>query len=150
MKDSKREIPPAAAEIRFIGMIRSPLRGRDEAPKQGREARIRGEIEIYPRYAEGLNGLAGLEHVFVFTWMDRADRDILRVHPRGDVSQPKRGVFSTRSPDRPNPLGMTLVRVLRVEGNTMTVEGMDALDRTPVVDIKPFIAKLDCPDERKE
>jgi len=96
-------------------------------------------IEIYERFADALDGIEHAEGLWVLYWMHRLstqDRDILRVHPRGDPMIPKRGVFSTHSPVRPNPIGMTQVRLLRREDNTLLVEGLDALDGSPVLDLK--------------
>jgi len=96
-------------------------------------------ISINPEYAEGLDGIERLDYIYVLYWMDRLseeDRKVLKVHPRGDRSRPLTGVFALRSPMRPNPIGLTRVRLLRREGNKLYVEGLDALDGTPVVDIK--------------
>ena len=96
-------------------------------------------ISINPEYAEGLDGIERLDYIYVLYWMDRLseeDRKVLKVHPRGDRSRPLTGVFALRSPMRPNPIGLTRVRLLRREGNKLYVEGLDALDGTPVIDIK--------------
>lgn len=96
-------------------------------------------IVIHPRYTEGLEGIEALDFIYVLYWMDRLreeDRKILRVHPQGDKSKPLRGVFSLRSPVRPNPIGLTRVRLLRREGNVLLVKGLDALDGSPIIDIK--------------
>ena len=96
-------------------------------------------IIIYPEYADGLDGIEELDHVHVLYWMHRLsekDRKALKVHPRGDMDRPLTGVFSLRSPVRPNPIGLTRVRLLKREGNQLLVEGLDALDGSPVVDVK--------------
>lgn len=96
-------------------------------------------IVIHPQYAEGLEGIESLDSVYVLYWMDRLsedDRKILKVHPQGDRSKPLRGVFSLRSPMRPNPIGLTRVRLLKREGNVLLVKGLDALDGSPIIDIK--------------
>jgi tRNA-Thr(GGU) m(6)t(6)A37 methyltransferase TsaA len=90
---------------------------------------------------EGLSGLRPGDQVIVLTWLDRAHRDVLAVHPRGDTSRPREGVFSTRSPHRPNPIGLHRVRVVAVEGLRVQVDHLEALDGTPVVDVKPVLAE---------
>ena len=126
-----------------IGSVRSPFTNLEEAPRQGREAQAEGEILIHPRYAEAVEDLRAGDRLWVLLWFHAARRDVLRVHPRGDRSLPLKGVFSTRSPHRPNPLGLCLVEVLEVEGCRLRVLGLDALDGTPVVDIKPHRTELD-------
>ena len=96
-------------------------------------------IVIHPKYVDGLEGIEKLEHIYVLYWMDRLreeDRKTLKVHPRGDLNKPLRGVFSLRSPIRPNPIGLTRVKLLKREGNTLFVKGLDALDGSPIIDIK--------------
>ena len=105
--------------------------------KTGREDVMK--ITVYPEYAEGLDGIEELDYIYVLYWMNRLsekDRKILKVHPRGDVNKPLRGVFSLRSPMRPNPIGLTRVKLLKREGNILYVEGLDALPKAPVIDIK--------------
>jgi tRNA-Thr(GGU) m(6)t(6)A37 methyltransferase TsaA len=92
---------------------------------------------------QGLHGIHAGDKLFVMCWFHMADRETLRVHPRGDSAIPKRGVFATRSPDRPNPIGLSLVDVLAVEGPILKVRGLDAVDGTPVVDLKPYVRCLD-------
>lgn len=96
-------------------------------------------ITIYPEYADGLDGIENLDHIYVLYWMHKLkarDRETVKVHPQGDLNKPLRGVFSLRSPMRPNPIGLTRVRLLKKEGNTLLVEGLDALDGSPIIDIK--------------
>jgi tRNA-Thr(GGU) m(6)t(6)A37 methyltransferase TsaA len=104
-------------------------------------------IEIAPRYADALLGLDGFSHVWVIWWFDRNDnprkRSVLRVHPRGNPKNPLTGVFATRSPARPNLVGMTLCRIVSLEGSTLRVERIDAFDGTPVLDLKPYIPGSD-------
>ena len=119
-----------------IGTVRSPLTDRWTAPKQASEGAPAARIEIEPAYAEALDGLAPGQRIILLTWLHQADREILRVHPRGDTSRAMRGVFSTRSPDRPNPLGLHEATLTAVDGLTLTVEPLEAIDGTPVVDIK--------------
>jgi tRNA-Thr(GGU) m(6)t(6)A37 methyltransferase TsaA len=128
------------AQVRPIGVIRSILKRRGEAPKQGSEGAPDAWLEVRPFAAEGLDGLAVGDHIVVVTWLHRARRDVLKVHPRSDRQRPLSGVFATRSPDRPNPLGLHRVTVRRVTGNRLRVGPIEAIDGTPVVDIKPVLA----------
>jgi tRNA-Thr(GGU) m(6)t(6)A37 methyltransferase TsaA len=129
--------------IRPIGWVRSPLRERHQAPHQGRPAGTEAEIVVEETVLQGLDGIQAGDKLFVLCWLHMADRKTLRVHPRGNQAIPKRGVFATRSPDRPNPVGLCLVDVLAVEGPVLKVLGLDAVDGTPVVDLKPYISSLD-------
>ena len=122
-----------------IGRVESPLTDAAEAPKQGSEGGPDAWLVLEPRVLDALDGLEPGARVIVLTWLDRADRDTLRVHPRDDASNPLRGVFGTRSADRPNPIGLHEVEVLAVEGNRVRVSDLEALDGTPVVDLKPVI-----------
>jgi tRNA-Thr(GGU) m(6)t(6)A37 methyltransferase TsaA len=122
-----------------IGRVESPLTDAAEAPKQGFEGGPDAWLVLEPRVLDALDGLEPGARVIVLTWLDRADRDTLRVHPRDDASNPLRGVFGTRSADRPNPIGLHEVEVLAVEGNRVRVSDLEALDGTPVFDLKPVI-----------
>ena len=122
-----------------IGTVESPLTDRESAPKQGREGSPDAWLNFEPAVREGLEDLRVGEQVIVLTWLDRAQRDVLKVHPRGDTSIPEHGVFSTRSPDRPNPIGLHLVVVLAIEGQRVKVNNLEALDGTPILDVKPRI-----------
>ena len=122
-----------------IGRVESPLTDAAEAPKQGFEGGPDAWLVFEPRVLDALDGLEPGARVIVLTWLDRADRETLRVHPRDDASNPLRGVFGTRSADRPNPIGLHEVEVLAVEGNRVRVSDLEALDGTPVVDLKPVI-----------
>jgi tRNA-Thr(GGU) m(6)t(6)A37 methyltransferase TsaA len=124
------------AELRPIAWVRSPLKERSQAPKQGFEGGPDAWLEFEPGVLEALDGLAPGDRVIVLTWLDRARRDVLRVHPRDDLSQPERGVFATRSPDRPNPIGLHEVRILAIDGDRVQVNDLEAIDGTPVVDVK--------------
>jgi tRNA-Thr(GGU) m(6)t(6)A37 methyltransferase TsaA len=119
-----------------IAWVRSPLTERSQAPKQGFEGGPDAWLEFEPGVLEALDGLAAGDRVIVLTWLDRARRDVLRVHPRDDLSRPERGVFATRSPDRPNPIGLHEVKILAIEGGRVQVSDLEALDGTPVVDLK--------------
>jgi tRNA-Thr(GGU) m(6)t(6)A37 methyltransferase TsaA len=128
------------AKVRPIGVIRSTLKARGAAPKQGSEGAPDAWLEVRPFAAEGLSGLAAGDDVIVVTWFHRARRDVLRVYPRGDRRRPLTGVFATRSPDRPNPLGLHRVTVRRVAGSRLRIGPIEAIDGTPVIDIKPVRA----------
>ena len=122
-----------------IGHIRSTLRVRDDAPRQGSEGAPDAWLEVIPTFARGLFGMAAGDELIVITWLHRADRDVLEVHPRGDPAIPLAGVFSTRSPDRPNPLGLHRVTVREISGTRLRIGPMEAIDGTPVVDVKPVL-----------
>ena len=130
--------------IRPIGVVRSVLKDPADAPKQGALTGQEAEIVVDPAYLPALEGLGrGREKILVICWMHRADRGRLKVHPQGQEELPERGVFSTRSPHRPNPITLHTVTLLSIEGNVLRVRGMDAIDGTPVVDIKPHSPELD-------
>ena len=129
--------------VRPIGVVRSPLRDPGDAPKQGALTDQEAEVVVDPAYVAALDGLERRGKVIVICWMHGAERDRLTVHPRGQEDRPERGVFSTRSPHRPNPLSLHTVTLLSVVGNVLHVRGMDAIDGTPVVDIKPHSPELD-------
>lgn len=137
---SGNETPTGADyELRPIGRVESPLRERSAAPKQGDEGAPEAWIVFDPEVSEGLRDLRVDTEVIVLTWLDRASRDVLAVRPRGDQDQPLRGVFSTRSPDRPNPVGLHTVRIVEIDGTRFRVRNLEALDGTPVVDVKPLL-----------
>jgi len=123
--------------------VESPLKDRAQAPKQGDEGAPDAWLLFEPAVADALDGLAAGDDVLVLTWLDRARRDVLRVHPRSDPARPEQGVFNTRSPDRPNPVGLHRVRILAVDGLRVHVGGLEALDGTPVIDVKPVIGGID-------
>ena len=122
-----------------IGVVESPLTDPAAAPKQGFEGSPDAWLVLEPQVSEGLDGLRAGDEVIVLTWLDRARRDVLRVHPRDDPANPERGVFSTRSADRPNPIGLHRVQILAVDGLRLQVRDLEALDGTPIVDIKPVL-----------
>ena len=126
-------------ELHPIGRVESPLTDLSSAPKQGFEGSPEAWIEVVPEVAEGLDGIAAGQRVIVLTWLDRADRDVLRTRPRDDPQRPEVGVFVTRSSDRPNPIGLHLVEVMERDGARLRVRDLEALDGTPVLDIKPQI-----------
>jgi tRNA-Thr(GGU) m(6)t(6)A37 methyltransferase TsaA len=119
-----------------IGHVESPLSDPAAAPKQGFEGAPEASIVLEPGVLDGLDGVAAGDELIVLTWLHLAARDVLRVHPRDDPANPERGVFSTRSQSRPNPIGVHRVRVLAVEGARLRVRDLEAVDGTPVVDIK--------------
>jgi tRNA-Thr(GGU) m(6)t(6)A37 methyltransferase TsaA len=126
--------------LRPIGRVRSPLTNRADAPRQGNEGAPPAWLIFEPEYAEGLRDLVAGDEMLVLTWLHRADRDTLTVHPRDDVSAPMRGVFSTRSQDRPNPIGIHRVHILEIAGPTrLRVADLEAFDGTPIIDIKPVL-----------
>jgi tRNA-Thr(GGU) m(6)t(6)A37 methyltransferase TsaA len=127
-------------ELRPVGVIRSVLKARSEAPKQGSEGAPDAWLEVHTWAAEGLKGLVVGDEIIVITWFHQARRDVFRVHPRSDPSNPLTGVFATRSPDRPNPLGLHPVVVSSIDGNRLRIGPIEAIDGTPVVDIKPVLA----------
>jgi tRNA-Thr(GGU) m(6)t(6)A37 methyltransferase TsaA len=129
------------ASLYFIGRIRTPWVRREDCPKNGREAEAACTIELDSRWARGLQGLETSSHVVVLYWMDRARRDLVLQAPRHYGEQ--RGTFALRSPVRPNPIAMSVVRLLRIEGTTLSVVGLDCLDGTPLLDIKPYFASTD-------
>jgi tRNA-Thr(GGU) m(6)t(6)A37 methyltransferase TsaA len=122
-----------------IGHVESPLTDPADAPKQGNEGGFGAWLVIEPRLLDALDGIEPGDRVIVLTWLHRARRDVLRVHPRDDARNPLRGVFSTRSADRPNPIGLHEVEVLAIEGGRVLVSPLEAVDGTPVLDVKPVI-----------
>ena len=122
-----------------IGTIRSRLTNRSKAPRQGVEGAPDAWLEVRERFAEALDGIAVGDRIIVVTWLHQARRGVLKVHPRNNQRLPLAGVFATRSPDRPNPLGLHPVTVKRIVGNRLRVGPIEAVDGTPVVDIKPLL-----------
>ena len=134
-------------EVRLlpVGYIVSPYKEPGQAPRQGVEQGAMGKVMVFPQYWDALDGIEPGMDVILIMWYHLAQRDLMRVHPRGDVSRPKRGVFSLRSPARPNPIALSTVKVVEVLGDHFSVVGIDAVDGTPVLDIKPHVKRLDCP-----
>ena len=124
--------------VEAIGKVHSPLKKREDCPRQGFEDAPEAEIEIFPAFLEGLDGLEAGRELLVLTWLHLADRSVLKVHPRGNPGAPLKGVFATRSPARPNPIGLHRVTLLGREGGRLRVAPLEALDGTPVIDIKPL------------
>ena len=126
-------------ELRAIGRVESPLGDPSAAPKQGHEGAPRAWLVFDDAVAAGLADLRAGEEILVLTWLDRARRDVLVVHPRDDPAAPETGVFSTRSADRPNPIGIHQTAILAVDGTRVLVAEIEAVDGTPIVDVKPVL-----------
>ena len=135
--------PPVEATVSdsliTVGVIHSPLTDRKKAPRQGSEGGAEAWLEVYADFASGLEGIEAGSRIILITWLHRSRRDVLEVHPRGEREAPLTGVFATRSPDRPNPLGLHQVKVLAISGNRLKVAPLEAIDGTPVIDIKPVL-----------
>ena len=129
--------------IEPIGVIHSELTRLDDAPMQGDEGAPEAWLELTPSAAQGLKGIKVGDELILLTWLHLAERDVLQVHPRGDLNRPLTGVFATRSPDRPNPVGLHRVSVLEVTQQKLRVAPLEAIDGTPIVDIKPVLSGLD-------
>jgi tRNA-Thr(GGU) m(6)t(6)A37 methyltransferase TsaA len=135
------EIPRSHA-ILPIALVHSSIKRRTDAPKQGYEGAPDARLEIHPAFVHGLDGIRAGQELVILTWLHEAQRDVLKVHPRDDQSIPLTGVFATRSPDRPNPIGLHRVKVLRIEKQCwLHVQGLEAIDGTPVIDIKPVLER---------
>ena len=135
------------AGIYFIGRIRTPWKTRAECPKNGRESEIECTIELDARYADGLKDVETTSHLLILYWMDKARRDLILQAPRHYATQ--RGTFALRSPVRPNPIAASVVKLVKVDGTRLTVVGLDCLDGTPLVDIKPYFASTDAVADAK-
>nr|WP_246495921.1 tRNA (N6-threonylcarbamoyladenosine(37)-N6)-methyltransferase TrmO [Methanocalculus chunghsingensis] len=138
----KKNLPGVG--LRPIGIVRSAYKVQADAPRQGRLEPVESIIEIYPDYEAGLEGISAYSHLLILSWFDRGSRDTLSVE-RPEWGAP-RGVFATRSPNRPNPIGLSLVDLLSIDSRVLRVRGLDALDGTPVLDIKPYSAAIDSPE----
>ena len=136
------EVAPGspAFGVKPVGTVRSSLTDRSAAPKQGDEGAPEAVLEIDPAFLPSLEGTGPGDEVLLLSWFHLADRTTQRVHPRGDTSREATGVFATRSPDRPNPIGLHRVTVLEVEGARVRVSGLEAVDGTPLLDIKPVLS----------
>jgi tRNA-Thr(GGU) m(6)t(6)A37 methyltransferase TsaA len=129
------------ASLYYIGRIRTPWKRREDCPKNPRESDAVCTIELDPRWAEGLTGLETISHVLLLYWMDRARRDLVLQSPRHYAEH--RGTFALRSPVRPNPIAVAVARLVRIDGSKLSVVGLDCLDNTPLIDIKPYFASTD-------
>jgi tRNA-Thr(GGU) m(6)t(6)A37 methyltransferase TsaA len=128
-------------ELEQIGVVESPLTDLAAAPKQGDEGGADAWLAFDGAVAPGLAGIGAGDELILLTWLHRARRDALSVHPRGDVSRPAQGVFGTRSPHRPNPIGLHRVQVIAVDGVRLLVRNLEAVDGTPIVDVKPLLSE---------
>ena len=131
-------------ELRPIGVIRSKIKERSKAPKQGSEGAPDAWLEVLPSAAPAIDGLTVGDEIIVLTWLHRAHRDVLKVHPRSDPSRRLTGVFATRSPDRPNPIGLHQVTVRKISRQRLRIGPIEAIDGTPVIDIKPVLCESSC------
>ena len=133
-----------STDISAIGLVRSTLKNRADAPRQGWEGAPDVKLEIFAEFIPALEGIEAGQDVWILTWLHESQRSVLRVHPRGDMRNPVTGVFATRSPDRPNPIGLHRARVLSIDANGwLEVQGLEAIDGTPVIDIKPVLERDD-------
>jgi tRNA-Thr(GGU) m(6)t(6)A37 methyltransferase TsaA len=129
----------ARSRLQQVGVIRSELKARKNAPRQGTEGAPDAWLEVHPRFAKGLHLLTAGDKIIVITWFHQGRRRVLQVHPRGNKRNPLTGVFATRSPDRPNPLGLHPVVIRQIDGTRLRIGPIEAIDGTPVVDIKPVL-----------
>ncbi len=127
--------------IKEIGIIRTPFNSSENIPIQSSSSDAKGHVEIFPEYREGLKSLDGFSHIILIYWFHRAREPKLCIKPYLDTEE--HGVFSTRAPSRPNPIGISTVKLIRIEENHLIVEGVDMLDETPLLDIKPFVPEFD-------
>jgi tRNA-Thr(GGU) m(6)t(6)A37 methyltransferase TsaA len=127
-------------EVKAIGRVESPLTDPESAPRQADEGAPAAWLVFEPEMLEGLRSLRPGDEVLVITWLDRARRYVMSVHPRGDTSRPQEGVFSTRSPHRPNPIGLHCAEVTAIQGRRVRVRSLEASDGTPITDLKPIIS----------
>jgi tRNA-Thr(GGU) m(6)t(6)A37 methyltransferase TsaA len=132
----------ASFQVRAIGRVESSLVDVDDAPRQGDEGAPEADIVFDAAVGAAIQDVRVDDELLVLTWLDRARRDVLTVHPRGDVGRPPTGVFSTRSPDRPNPIGLHRVRVVAIDGARVRVSDLEAVDGTPVIDVKPVLEPI--------
>lgn len=137
---------PPPIEIHPVGYVRSPYKEKGDAPRQGRFSDTLAEIVISGPYLPALWQMEGRKHLWILCWFDRADRTVLRAVPPGTSSE--KGVFTIRSPDRPNPISLCMVDLIEVSGAVLKVRGLDAFDGTPVIDIKVYSPDVDCPREK--
>lgn len=126
-------------DLHPLGVVESPLRDRAAAPLQGNEGAPDATLVIREEMSEGVRDLKPGNDLIVLTWLHQPNREVLSTRPRSDPKNPIRGVFSTRSPDRPNPIGLHRVQIVDIEGNRIRVRDLEAIDGTPVIDIKPVI-----------
>jgi tRNA-Thr(GGU) m(6)t(6)A37 methyltransferase TsaA len=128
-------------EVKAIGRVESPLTDLESAPRQADEGAPEAWLVFEPEMLAGLQSLQPGDEILLITWLDRARRDVLSVHPRGDTSRAQEGVFSTRSPHRPNPIGLHRVEITAIDGRRLRVRNLEALDGTPILDVKPILSE---------
>jgi tRNA-Thr(GGU) m(6)t(6)A37 methyltransferase TsaA len=128
-------------ELKVMGKVESPLTDLASAPKQGDEGAPEAWLVFEPNVLDALVGIQPGDEVIVLTWLHLADRDVLRVHPRGDPSRAQQGVFNTRSPHRPNPIGLHPVEIVSLDGARVRVRNLEAVDGTPIIDVKPVLSR---------
>jgi tRNA-Thr(GGU) m(6)t(6)A37 methyltransferase TsaA len=129
--------------LQSIGFIRSELKSRSEAPRQNYEGAPHAWVELDAKFLNAFEGISVDEEIILISWLHKSRREVLKVHPRGRIDLPEMGVFATRSPDRPNPLGLHRVKVLEIRENKIKVAPLEVIDGTPIVDIKPILKKSD-------
>jgi tRNA-Thr(GGU) m(6)t(6)A37 methyltransferase TsaA len=139
VKESRYDVKEPRFDLIRIATVESSLTDPASAPNQGDEGAPDAWLVFEPEVLEALDGIEVGDEIVVITWLDRARRDVLRVHPRGDLARPEQGVFGTRSPDRPNPIGLHRVQIAAIEGARVLVRDLEAVDGTPVVDVKPVL-----------
>lgn len=137
------DLAPTEFTVRSIGRVDSPLTSTADAPRQGDEGAPDAYLILDPDVQSGLDGLAVGDEMILLSWLHEADRGVLKVHPRGDLSRPEQGVFTTRAPSRPNPIGLHRVRVLGIDGPRLHVSSLEAIDGTPIVDLKPVLRSIE-------
>jgi tRNA-Thr(GGU) m(6)t(6)A37 methyltransferase TsaA len=144
MTEGRRRQPQKAnsVQLRPIGVIRSKLKARSKAPKQGSEGAPDAWLEVHRFAVQALDGLAVGDEIIILTWLHQARRETLKVHPRSDPQRRLTGVFATRSPDRPNPIGLHQVTVRKIVKNRLRIGPMEAIDGTPVIDVKPVLCEI--------
>lgn len=135
-------------ELKAIGIIHSSYKTKEEAPRQGRLSDNTQEIEIYPEFFDGLKGIEDVSHVILLYWFHKANRNTLQSRPPVDPDN-VRGVFTSRSPNRPNPIAFTVAEIINVDGNRIKIKGIEALDGTPLLDIKMYSPEIDCVEQAK-
>ncbi len=143
MSNNMVNVTHESYQLRPIGAVESPLLNRNAAPLQGDEGAPEAWLVFDEEFSEGLADLQRNAEIIVLTWLHQARRDVLNVHPRGNPSNPRQGVFSTRSPDRPNPIGLHRVTIIAIEGTRIRVRNLEAINETPIIDIKPSLDLCD-------
>jgi tRNA-Thr(GGU) m(6)t(6)A37 methyltransferase TsaA len=141
-RTERKAAPRSRPQLTPIAIIRSTLQERSQAPRQASEGAPDAWLDVHPFAAPALHGLVVGDEIIVLTWLHRARREVLKVHPRSDPKRPLTGVFATRSPDRPNPIGLHQVTVRKISGNRLRIGPIEAIDGTPVVDIKPVLCEV--------